>query len=416
MDACLYIGQSRNDWVRELFPGKSPGELTIAGKNWVRFSIDVCSMLGCGDVHIADTFFYDELRDRIGNGNFWSVNIQHLPTVDAGTPLELLGRHGAALPQDELLFFWGQVLPDVPEPERIFDSMREVDVQSGGPAEDGIYLLRGGALYRCECPLLRMGTLQEYFQLNFRMLHEPGMYTLPGYAPAHDNISLGENVVIMPHFRIIPPVIIRSRSYLGRSVTLDGDVIIGEASLIEHGSYLKHAIVMDYTSIGRNMHIENKIVSGHRVIDVDSGAYVDLTDHFLARSTVPWRFNRYSVAEFLAALVLTVGLAPLYLIGRLFRKGLENLPYFELLLRAYPVCPKVLCGKAQLVRLGVSDKPYAFRFSDFHLPLSGTHTRDVADVYYLNHKSVRLMLAVAFLSLAKRIFVISLPKNDEGEV
>ena len=413
MDACLYIGHHPNEWVWELFPGKSPAELTIAGKSWGRFALDVCSMLGCENVFIADAFFQGDLKTRVGNGSFWSLNIRQLPTGDADSPEELFERHRDALPQDDILFFWNLTLPDLPEPERLFDHMRPV--QDGDAPEEGIYLLRGGVLYRCECPLLRMRTLQEYFQLNFRMLHEPGMYVLPGYDPAHDNVNLGENVVIMPHVSIESPAIIRRRTYLGRSVELAGDVIIGESSLIEHGSRLKRTIVMAYTSIGRNMHFENKIVSGNRVIDAETGDYVDLSDHFMARSAAPLRFSWYSVAEFITALILTVGLLPLYLIGWLFRKGLGELPFFALLLRAYPVCPKVLLGSAQLVRLGMGDAPYAFRFSDLHLSSGDAHTRDMADVYYLNNKSVRLMLAVAFLSLVKRFFVISLPEPDDGE-
>ena len=31
MHACFYIGPRNNAWVRELFPGKSPGELPILG-------------------------------------------------------------------------------------------------------------------------------------------------------------------------------------------------------------------------------------------------------------------------------------------------------------------------------------------------------------------------------------------------
>ena len=41
MKACLYIGRQGNEWIEELFPGKSPGEMTIAGKSWCRHAVEL---------------------------------------------------------------------------------------------------------------------------------------------------------------------------------------------------------------------------------------------------------------------------------------------------------------------------------------------------------------------------------------
>ena len=411
MEACLHIGRRNNGWVRELFPGKSPGELTIAGKNWVRHSLDLCLALDINAVHIADGFASDDLKNRMGHEKFWLSSIDFLPEAeDALRPEELVARHEKALPQDELLFFWGQVLPDLPEPKRLFDDLQAVGAQQNRePLEDGIYLLRGGTLYRCVCPLLRMDSLKSYFSLNFRMLDEPGMYVLPGYDPERNNINFGENVIMMPGCRIASPAVLGNNSMLGRSVALNGHVIVGESSLIESYSLLKNAIIMDFTCVGRRVSIENKIVSGHRVIDVETAAYVDLTDEFLARSARARHFSFYSVAEFLIALALAIGLAPLYLAALLFKSIARKLPFFRFLLHVYPKCLRVLAGRAQLVRIGTGDRDYAFRFSDSQLAFSDPHQRDMADVYYLNHRGTRLMLTTVFLSLVKRLFVISLP-------
>ena len=413
MDVCLYIGRRNNEWVWELFPGKSPGELTIAGKNWVRYSLDLCADLKAANVHIADSFFYDDLRNRLGAGSFWSTNIRFLPTSDAACPAELLARHRDSLPQDDVLFFWGQVLPDLPDIQRLFDDLHPVEQRPGKVLEDGIYLLRGRTLMRCNAPLLHMDSLQKYFQLNFRMLNQPGMYVLPGYDPAHDNVSFGENVIMMPNCSITPPAVIRTNSCLGRSVRLFGNVIIGESSLIESHSTLKNAIIMDHTCVGRNLAIENKIVCGNRVIDAETAEYVDLTDKFLSQSVKKRKFDRYSVAEFIFALALTIGLAPMFLLALVLGRGAKKLSFFRFLLRIYPQCPRVLTGNAQLVRLGISDQPWVFRLADAYLSFRDPHQRDMADVLYFNHKSVRRMLGVIVLSLAKRLVVISLPDDDD---
>ena len=58
MKACLYIGRSGNEWIEELFPGKSPGEMTIAGKSWCRHTVELCCALKVDEIFIVDSFYY----------------------------------------------------------------------------------------------------------------------------------------------------------------------------------------------------------------------------------------------------------------------------------------------------------------------------------------------------------------------
>ena len=76
MKACFYIGPGINEWFREFFPGKNPGELQIAGKSWCRHMVDQCSSLKITDVYIADCYYQDELLNRLGDGNYWSLQLR----------------------------------------------------------------------------------------------------------------------------------------------------------------------------------------------------------------------------------------------------------------------------------------------------------------------------------------------------
>lgn len=416
MEACIYIGRRGNEWAEELFPGRSPGELPLAGKSYVRHALDICSSLKIEAVRVADSFFYEGLRERLAEEKYWLEHIDIIPEVrDALRPEELAARHKLVPPADGLLFFWGEVLPDVPEAENIFAELQAVEAADGGEAlEDGVYLLRDGQLHRCVVPLLRMDSLKSYFDLNFRMLNAPGMYVLPGYAPEHDRIYFGENVIMMPNCRIESPVVIGKDSMLGRSVVLDGNVVIGESSLVESHSLLKNAVILNFTCIGRRMLIENKIVDGRRVIDAETGAFVDLSDNFLTRSAKSKRFSFYPVAEYLTALVLSIALAPWYLAALAMGKTGRKLPFFRFLRHVYPNCLKVLVGKARLVRIGADDRAYAFRFSDSQLAFKEPRRRDMDDILYANHRGVRLMLSVVLSSLGKRLFVLTLPDEREN--
>ena len=413
MRACLYIGPRNNGWVGELLPGKSPGELPILGQSWCRHVAGLCSQLKIDRIYIADVFYYPELTTRLGDGSYWDLRIDFRRSEPAASPQELLAQHRGAIPEDDLLIFWGQVLPDLPEPELLLADPQPVGDLPADGLPDGIYLLRGGRLLRCPCPLHRMDSPQAYFDLNFRLLREPGIYTIPGYSPAHDGIYFGQNLVTMPNARIRPTTVIRGNCFLGRSVQLNGDVIISDDVVIDDYTVIKHSIILGNTYVGRNMWIENKVFVGNRVIDMASGAFVDLNDPSLADKAKVKHLDTFTVIETLSAMALSVALLPWYLAARLL-PVLTRLPFFRYVRRVYPPCIRVFFGRASLVRIGTADQHYAFRYSDQWTVPHTVQQKKMGDTFFLQHRSVRLMLAVVVRSLLLRLFILSEP-SAEGE-
>ena len=406
MKACLYIGGSGNAWVREMLPGKSPGELPLAGKSWCRHAVDLCSLLNVTEVYVADGFFYEDLRSRIGNGDYWNLKLHLQQCGEYANHVELL----KSIPElensdDDLLLFWGQVLPDIADAERLLEAPRPV-VAIPDRLPDGIWLLRGGRLYECAVPLHRMDSPKSYFDLNFRLLNDHGIYTLPCYS-AEPGVNIGRNVVMMPHYAITPPVIIQDNCVLGFSVSLRNGVIIGHEVLVDDSSVIDHSIILDGTCIGKHLFIRDKIISGNTVIDADSGTCAEISDHLLVSRSRPRGFGRYAIAEFLLALTTALVLTPLYILARPFKRHLEKLAFFKYMLRVYPKCWGVVFGKTRLVRVGIDNTDYAFRYSDQWLKHQSDHQRDLADVCFFNHRSVRVMFAVVATSLLKRLVTIS---------
>ena len=251
-----------------------------------------------------------------------------------------------------------------------------------------------------------MDSPKSYFDLNFRLLNDHGIYTLPCYS-AQPGVNIGRNVVMMPHCDIEPPVIIQDNCVLGRSVSFRNGVIIGHEVLVDDSSEIDHSIILDNTCIGKNLFIRNKIVSGDTVIDVDSGAFTGVDDYLLISHSQATVFVRYAIAEFLTALTVALLLAPLYLLTRPFKRWLDSLAFFKFMLRIYPKCWGVLFGRTRLVRIGMDNTDYAFRYSDQWLKYQSDHQRDLADICFYNHRSVRLMTSVVVASLFKRLFAIS---------
>ena len=410
MNACLYVGCHDNEWIWEILPGKSPAEMPIAGKSWVRHAVDLCSLLKVPDIFVADCFFHPDLPRRLGDGAYWSTNIHYLPCTDAPTPERLCEQDGLVLPDDELLIFWGQVLPDIPDIRTLCDDPEPAVTLPDGTLPSGIYLRRGGTLLRCRCPLHRMNTPKSYFDLNMLLLNHPGIYNLPGFSD-EKNFCIGADVITLFGCGLKPPLIIQDHTAIGRGVVLDGDVIVGGHVLIDDGSYLRRAVILNHTYIGRNMHIEDKIVAERTVIDVKTGVHLELDDDFLVGHSGRRKIDRFAAAEFVIALLLLPMLFPAWLLGRLFRKILSRLPFFGFLLKIYPKLPRVLTGHANLVRNGVRDNSYVFRFSDQWLRVTDEHYRELADVFFCTHRSIRYILMAVSASLLKRMITLTEPQR-----
>ena len=410
MKACFYIGPGGNDWFGKFFPGRSPGELSIAGKSWCRHMVDQCSRLKITDIYIADCYYRDELLDRMGDGDYWSLQLHYLPTEPCPAAEQLLKQHRDVLPEDDLLIVWGLVMPEPADIDQLLSELREVKTMPEA-MPDGIWLIREGKLYECACPLLKMSSLQEYFDLNFHLLEKPGIYNLPGYSSS-DGCVFGMDVLILPGCELEKPVLIQDNVRLERGVALSGGVIIGKEVLINSDTRLEHSLVLDNTCIGKHMFFRNMIIDGSRVIDVTSGVLVELDDAFLSGHSKIRIVNAFAIIEFLIALLLCVVGLPLYLITRPFKFLLQKQAFFFFAFQIYPKCFLVLIGKAHLVRYGLKDNNYVFRFSDQWLLHQDEHQRQMDDIYFYYNRSVANIWRTVVLSLFKRLFVFSALPSD----
>ena len=413
MKACIYIGTPCLDWCRKYFPDKPPGELPIAGKEWCAYLLDLCSMLGDIDkLYIVDCYPAERLSSLSKRSGYWSTKLTYLSPAFCPSPTELLQAQPRipCTPEEGLLLFWGMPLPKLTVPEDLLRDLRPANPAAQNlPA--GVYLWQNGKFYECACPLHPLNDIENYFELNFTLLKNPGIYTLPGYTDQKDQ-GIGRNITILPNCTLEPPLIIQDNCYLGRSLTLTNGVILGRNTLLDDYTTVKHSVILDNTYLGSRMYLEDKIVCGNRVIDVHSGAFVDLQEEFLAMDSRRKLFDRFRVVSIPIAAILIISLLPWFLLGCLFKTWLDKVPFFHLLFRVYPKCWGVLVWKTNLVRVGAKDPDYAFRFLDRYLLPYDEKTLEQGDVYYQQHRTISMMVGVVCRSLLKRLFQLSEPPPD----
>ena len=415
MHAFIYPGDHTSTWNREIFPDLSPAELPVAGQSWCFHAVDFCSHLQISEIMIADSFFSPKLAVELGNGSYWSLKLKYVLSGDFNTPEKIFEERRKFAETEDVLIIWGLVLPDVQDANAVVENLLPADDFSDR-RQDGIYLLRKGKLYECICPMFRLDSLKNYFDSNFQMLSNPGIYSLPGYS-MESGIGFGMNVVMMPDCDVEPPVIVQDNAYIGNGAVLRNGTIIGQIAVIDANTVLDHSIVTDNTYLGRNMLMKDKIIRGKRIIDPENDTYIDLEDDFLVgdiESTDPGEV--YLLIEQLIALILAVVEFPVYLLMLPFRNRKKLPPFTKMLLRAYPKYWKVMAARAQLVKRDTGDTDYVFRYADVWYPVyQSEQEQDLVDSYFIHNRSVFQVLRVVVFGHLRRMLMVTDPDKAEND-
>ena len=416
MQACLYPGNADLSKIREFFPDLGPGEMPVAGKSLCRHLVDLCGTLKVSEVFLLDRFLNPRLADDLGSGAYWSLQLHYLNSERISSLRQLLQTRKKFSEKDEdALLIWGLFLPDIRNTEELFRPLDETDPDREDP-EPGVYLYRNGKYYRSGVPILECDTLKRYFDINFHLLRNPGVYSLPGYSSQH-GYGVGRNVAIMPRADVQTPVLIQDNVLISRGVSIKDGAIIGQFTVIDENTKVSRSIIMNNTYIGRSMVIREKIVNGRRVLDPASDSYVDLDDAFLADDFKTQSNGRlfFSFAEKLFALFLAIFELPVYLPVVLLWKFLKNMPYPAFLRTVYPKIWRAVAGQLQLVRFG-SGSDYVFRYSDLRWPAEASASeKNMDDVYYYHHRNFFRMAAVPLGSQLRRMLTLQKPDDTLRE-
>ncbi|MBO4512232.1 MAG: hypothetical protein J5746_05670, partial [Victivallales bacterium] len=207
MRAIVNPYSSRQSWSRDVLPEWSLCALPIAGKPYCEHCLDFLLGQEVKSVIVEDCSNYSQsLKMDISVGKYTPMEVQYVGTSMDSSMRTLLMRNTKFIEGDDVLVFWGMVLPENLADEEILGNLLTVDANAA-TLDDGIYLLRGRQLFRCVLPLRRIDGIQSYFKQNFEMLNDSKGYILPGYS-ADNGIYTGMNVAIKQDVTITPNVLL----------------------------------------------------------------------------------------------------------------------------------------------------------------------------------------------------------------
>lgn len=140
-------------------------------------------------------------------------------------------------------------------------------------------------------------------------------HLLHPYVEAGDDgagVWRGLGAMIHPSVQINAPVYIGAGCQLGRNVTIGPDVVLGPNSIVDDGATIESSTVLPDTYIGKLLKVQQKLVSGSTLIDIESETSVEVTDQLLLGNAGTEMANAllYSMLERLIALVILLLAAP----------------------------------------------------------------------------------------------------------
>ncbi len=116
-------------------------------------------------------------------------------------------------------------------------------------------------------------------------------------------IWVGPNHIIHPSARLAPPLCIGENCRIGYQAELGPATVLGSNVIIDDEATIHHSNILEYTYVGRLVHIDERIVNQTIMIEARSGESLHVVDSFLLTAIQPAAPRQGWVGQLLTRLV-----------------------------------------------------------------------------------------------------------------
>ena len=390
-----------HEWCKDYFPDRSLGMMPVAGRCAAEYFIDLALRCEAEKLLLLGPTYNEHLAEHLYEYQHGALSLDYRKGGGHGSVRQLLEKYGEVC-GDDCLILHGMLMPKIhtlDELEMSFVPCCDEDAA----VEDGIYLSRGGRLYKSTIQFYKIDSLQSYFEVNFVLL-EDDYWNVPGYS-SNENIHLGTSVVMKQDSSLSAPLILGDNTFV-ESKSVIAHAILGERSLVDKNTVVEESIIFERTYVAGNLEIKRKIVTPGRIIDPFTGGVLERNSFSYTFSPVQnrsaWLLRLW---EHLIALVLAVVLLIPYLLLLPFYLTHRNSHWcWKLSMDRYPGYWAVLFCRKELVKSHPANENYVFQMGEIYGLQNTPEQRRIYDYYYHYHCGCFLVLQVVLRALGKRGF------------
>ncbi len=326
MKAVFYTAKTL-PWAEKL--GGIPWSLLpVANRPLLDYWLETCADLGINQVQIILGEGAGQVEEFAGSGDRWGVEIQYSFARMSEQPLDYLKATSDRW-TDGLLFISGAFFLRrrqgyQPAGLKVMSACLHGQSKSpfflyGKNGEEVKALLDGKSssehgLEQAHIHPYVIEGIPSYFELNMKMVEgEFSRYLTAGFSDSGDS-SIGYNVMNPPSAQLNSPLIIGNDCRFGVMSTIGPKAVVADHVIVDSHTTLTRCLILKDTYIGRNLEIENKIISGNRLISAVDGTTIEIADAWLVAQNRPAMRTedlvRYTILWFLALTVALIQIVP----------------------------------------------------------------------------------------------------------
>jgi acetyltransferase-like isoleucine patch superfamily enzyme len=328
--SALIIDLQSHDLMVPLLENRATGLLTIKGKPVIHYWCEHLSQLGVREVKIYVRYFPEQVRQYVGNGERWGINISVFSIPETIEAAKLLKFVQPAI--DKLtLVACSSCLPVSGLTDWIEDKAflaHDVSANNLPDIFSSLALLTDGDAQHLSSSVsaeVRLVAPDHVKILKTPLdLWETNMDAIRG--DIHDPVPFGHDgekglfteigVSIKPGFKFSPVCSVGRHSIIGKNVFLGPDVVVGKNCIIEESCRIRRSVVMDDTFIGSHADLNNVIIDGNLIYQADVDLVTWIDDPAIIGSTAV-KASGVKLHESLFALMLLILSIPFVLIHTL---------------------------------------------------------------------------------------------------
>jgi NDP-sugar pyrophosphorylase family protein len=296
----LLIDSDGSELMQPLLEHYSMAMLPIGGKPLVQFWCEHLNQIGVKKLHIATRRFPEQIRDYVGKGERWGleISISSIPEhADSDETYRLVSSYLNEstlvstldqLPERDLQDWVTAISGMTPMPRPAEDAKVAMSKLAVIDSDGMRQLLSGQETSVIAMDTDAVRTIQnpkDLWQANMDLLAGKVTDPLPSGFMGEDGLSLNVGVQIKPGFQFTPGCSMGRHTLIETKNQLGPDVVIGSHCIVDKACRIRESVIFDHTYIGSHSDLNRVIVNGRLVYQVDHDLATWIDDPAIVGST-----------------------------------------------------------------------------------------------------------------------------------